>query len=73
MEPITLANSPITYFISRTGQAEWVLFLLFSFHFSVKVIDVISPKAGQRAYCVWIAIGKILCQNRPQRGCAAGV
>ena len=27
MEPITLANSPITYFVSRTGQAEWVLFL----------------------------------------------
>lgn len=27
MEPITLANSPITYFVSRTGQAEWVLFI----------------------------------------------
>ena len=27
MEPIKLANSPITYFVGRTGQAEWVLFL----------------------------------------------
>ena len=27
MKPIKLANSPITYFISRTGQAEWILFI----------------------------------------------
>ena len=27
MEAIKLANSPITYFVNRTGQAEWVLFL----------------------------------------------
>ena len=27
MKPIKLANSPITYYISRTGQAEWILFI----------------------------------------------
>ncbi len=27
MKPIKLANSPITYFVSRAGQAEWVLFI----------------------------------------------
>mgnify|MGYP002508196086 CR=1 FL=1 len=27
MKPIKLANSPITYFVSRVGQAEWVLFI----------------------------------------------
>ncbi len=27
MKPIKLAHSPITYFISRTGQAEWILFI----------------------------------------------
>ena len=27
MKPIKSANSPITYFISRTGQTEWILFI----------------------------------------------
>ncbi len=27
MTPIKLAHSPITYFVSRAGQAEWVLFI----------------------------------------------
>ncbi|MCI8861643.1 MAG: alpha/beta hydrolase [Lachnospiraceae bacterium] len=27
MKPIKSANSPITYFVSRTGQAEWILFI----------------------------------------------
>ncbi len=27
MKPVKLANSPITYFVSRTGQAEWILFI----------------------------------------------
>lgn len=27
MKPIKLANSPIAYFVSRTGQAEWILFI----------------------------------------------
>ncbi len=27
MTPIKLANSPITYFVSRAGQAEWILFI----------------------------------------------
>ena len=27
MKPIKLPNSPVTYFISRTGQAEWILFI----------------------------------------------
>ncbi len=27
MKPIKLANSPITYFVSRTKQAEWILFI----------------------------------------------
>lgn len=27
MKPIKLANSPITYFVSRTGQSEWILFI----------------------------------------------
>lgn len=27
MKPVKLANSPITYFVSRTKQAEWVLFI----------------------------------------------
>ncbi len=27
MKPIKSANSPITYFVNRTGQAEWILFI----------------------------------------------
>ena len=27
MKPTKLPHSPITYFVSRTGQAEWVLFI----------------------------------------------
>lgn len=27
MKPVKSANSPITYFVSRTGQAEWILFI----------------------------------------------
>ncbi len=27
MKPTKLANSPITYFVSKTGQAEWLLFI----------------------------------------------
>ncbi len=27
MKPIKSVNSPITYFVSRTGQAEWILFI----------------------------------------------
>ena len=27
MKPVKLANSPITYFVSRTKQAEWILFI----------------------------------------------
>ncbi|MCI9589799.1 MAG: alpha/beta hydrolase [Lachnospiraceae bacterium] len=27
MKPIKSANSPITYFVSRTGQAQWILFI----------------------------------------------
>ena len=27
MKPVKLANSPITYFVNRTKQAEWVLFI----------------------------------------------
>ena len=31
MKPIKSANSPITYFVSRTGQAQWILFFFVSF------------------------------------------
>ena len=27
MKPIKLVNSPITYFVSRVEQAEWILFI----------------------------------------------
>ncbi len=27
MNPVKSASSPITYFVSNTGQAEWLLFI----------------------------------------------